>query len=141
MEVKFKKLFPDVKLPIFATPGSAAADVCSYEDITLEPGDRSIVHTGLSCAVPEGYALLVCSRSGMALAGIIVANQPGIVDSDYRGELGVIMWNTSQVARVIAKGDRIAQLLLTPVVQFTTTEVNDLGKTERTGGFGSTGKA
>jgi len=141
MDIPFKKLSPDVKLPVFATPGSAAADVCSHEDLVLEPDHRSIVHTGFSCAVPEGYSLLVCSRSGMSLAGLVVANQPGIIDSDYRGEVGVILWNTSPVDRVISKGGRIAQLLLVPAAQFSPIEVDDLGLTERTGGFGSTGKS
>lgn len=139
-EIKVKKLINGVKLPKFATSGSAGADVYSQEDKTLEPGERYIFGLGFSCAVPEDYALLVCSRSGMSLRGLIVANQPGIIDSDYREQIGVILWNTTNSPVTIHDGDRIAQLMLVPAYPFCMEIVDELDETSRKGGFGSTGK-
>jgi len=139
-EVPFKKLSSDAVLPQYKTKGAAAADVCSPFSFHLVPGEIKLVKLGFSCAVPEDYALLVCSRSGMALGGLIVANQPGIIDSDYRNEIGVILMNATEKTMDVQKGDRIAQLMLTPVAVMGIREVKELNQTDRQGGFGSTGR-
>ena len=128
-------------LPAYATSGAAGMDVVSAEDVTLAPGARHAVATGLSLAIPEGYEIQVRPRSGLALKhGITVPNTPGTIDSDYRGELKVILINHGAEPFVIARGDRVAQLVLAPVVQAAWDEVPELDATERgAGGFGSTG--
>lgn len=128
-------------LPAYATAGAAGMDVVSAEDVTLPPGARHAVATGLSMAIPEGYEVQVRPRSGLALKhGITVPNTPGTIDSDYRGELKVILINLGADPFVIARGDRVAQLVLAPVVQAAWDEVAELDATERgEGGFGSTG--
>lgn len=116
-------------------------DAVSAEDVTLEPGGRHAVATGLSLAIPEGFEIQVRPRSGLALKhGITVPNTPGTIDSDYRGELKVILINHGSEPFSIARGDRVAQLVLAPVVQAAWNEVSELDDTDRgTGGFGSTG--
>lgn len=128
-------------LPAYATRGAAGMDVVSAEDVTLAPGARHAVATGLALAIPEGYEIQVRPRSGLALKhGITVPNTPGTIDSDYRGELKVILINHGAEPFVIARGDRVAQLVLAPVVQAAWDEVAELDATERgAGGFGSTG--
>jgi dUTP pyrophosphatase len=128
-------------LPAYATVGAAGMDVVAAEDVTLAPGARHAVATGLALAIPEGYEIQVRPRSGLALKhGITVPNTPGTIDSDYRGELKVILINHGTEPFVIARGDRVAQLVLAPVVQAAWDEVVELDATERgTGGFGSTG--
>ena len=128
-------------LPAYATPGAAGMDVVSAEDVTLAPGARHAVATGLSMAIPHGYEIQVRPRSGLALKhGITVPNTPGTIDSDYRGELKVILINHGAEPFVIQRGDRVAQLVLAPVVQAAWDEVAELDATERgAGGFGSTG--
>ena len=128
-------------LPQYATTGAAGMDVVSAEDVTLAPGARHPVATGLSMAIPHGYEIQVRPRSGLALKhGITVPNTPGTIDSDYRGELKVILINHGSDDFVIARGDRVAQLVLAPVVQASWAEVEELDATERgAGGFGSTG--
>lgn len=128
-------------LPAYATSGAAGMDVLSAEDVTLAPGARHAVATGLAMAIPAGFEIQVRPRSGLALKhGITVPNTPGTIDSDYRGELKVIMINLGQEDFAIKRGDRVAQLVLAPVVQAAWTEVDDLDETERgAGGFGSTG--
>ncbi|MBA4008249.1 MAG: dUTP diphosphatase [Erythrobacter sp.] len=128
-------------LPAYATAGAAGMDVVSAEDVTLAPGARHAVATGLSMAIPAGYEIQVRPRSGLALKhGISVPNTPGTIDSDYRGELKVILINLGPEPFVIARGDRVAQLVLAPVVQAAWDEVAELDATERgAGGFGSTG--
>ncbi|MBU7580283.1 MAG: dUTP diphosphatase [Porphyrobacter sp.] len=128
-------------LPAYATAGAAGMDVVSAEDVTLAPAARHAVATGLSMAIPEGYEIQVRPRSGLALKhGITVPNTPGTIDSDYRGELKVILINLGSEPFVIARGDRVAQLVLAPVVQAAWDEVAELDATERgEGGFGSTG--
>jgi len=130
-----------LSLPAYATPGAAGMDVVSAEDVTLAPGARHAVATGLSMAIPEGYEIQVRPRSGLALKhGISVPNTPGTIDSDYRGELKVILINLGSEPFEIARGDRVAQLVLAPVVQAAWDEVAELDATERgIGGFGSTG--
>mgnify|MGYP002780189497 FL=1 len=128
-------------LPRYATTGAAGMDVVSAEDVTLAPGARHAVATGLAVAIPPGYEIQVRPRSGLALKhGITVPNTPGTIDSDYRGELKVILINHGADPFAIARGDRIAQLVLAPVVQARWQEVAELDRTDRgSGGFGSTG--
>ena len=128
-------------LPAYATTGAAGMDVVSAEDVVIAPGARHAVATGLAVAIPAGYEIQVRPRSGLALKhGITVPNTPGTIDSDYRGELKVILINLSHEPFTIARGDRVAQLVLAPVVQAAWDEVADLNTTERgAGGFGSTG--
>jgi dUTP pyrophosphatase len=128
-------------LPAYATSGAAGMDIVSAEQVTIAPGARHAVATGLAVAIPEGYEIQVRPRSGLALKhGISVPNTPGTIDSDYRGELKVILINLGDEPFAIARGDRIAQLVLAPVVQAAWDEVAELDATERgEGGFGSTG--
>ncbi|MCA0909836.1 dUTP diphosphatase [Qipengyuania gaetbuli] len=128
-------------LPHYATGGAAGMDVLSAEAVTLKPGQRHAVATGLAMAIPEGFEIQVRPRSGLALKhGITVPNTPGTIDSDYRGELKVILINHGPDNFAIARGDRIAQLVLAPVVQAAWDEVEELDDTSRgAGGFGSTG--
>jgi dUTP pyrophosphatase len=128
-------------LPSYATEGAAGMDVVAAESVTLAPGARHAVATGLALAIPPGFEIQVRPRSGLALKhGISVPNTPGTIDSDYRGELKVILINHSDEPFAIARGDRVAQLVLAPVVQAAWDEVADLDETARgSGGFGSTG--
>ncbi|HEU4820998.1 MAG TPA: dUTP diphosphatase [Qipengyuania sp.] len=128
-------------LPTYATYGAAGMDVLAAEDVRLAPGARHAVATGLALAIPQGFEIQVRPRSGLALKhGISVPNTPGTIDSDYRGELKVILINHGSEPFAIARGDRVAQLVLAPVVQAAWEEVADLDQTARgAGGFGSTG--
>ncbi len=128
-------------LPAYATEGAAGMDVVSAEDLDLAPGARHAVATGLSIAIPAGYEIQVRPRSGLALKhGVTVPNTPGTIDSDYRGELKVIMINLGHESFSIRRGDRVAQLVLAPVTRGTWLEVEELDATARgEGGFGSTG--
>ena len=128
-------------LPAYATPGAAGMDVLAAESVTLTPGGRHAVATGFSVAIPAGYEIQVRPRSGLALKhGISVPNTPGTIDSDYRGELKVILINHGGEPFAIQRGDRIAQLVLAPVTQGAWEEVAELDGTARgAGGFGSTG--
>jgi len=128
-------------LPDYATAGAAGMDVLAAEDVTLAPGARHAVATGLALAIPPGYEIQVRPRSGLALKhGISVPNTPGTIDSDYRGELKVILINHGAEAFAIARGDRVAQLVLAPVVRVSWEEAAELDETGRgSGGFGSTG--
>ncbi len=128
-------------LPAYATDGAAGMDVLAAEDLTLAPGQRRAVATGLAVAIPQGFEIQVRPRSGLALKhGITVPNTPGTIDSDYRGEIKVIMINHGTEDFAIARGDRIAQLVLAPVTQAAWHEVRQLDATVRgEGGFGSTG--
>jgi len=127
--------------PRYATSGAAGMDVLAAEDVTLAPGGRHPVATGFALAIPEGYEIQVRPRSGLALKhGITLPNTPGTIDSDYRGELKIIMINLGSEDFAIARGDRIAQLVLAPVTQAWWEEVAELDDTVRgEGGFGSTG--
>jgi len=128
-------------LPAYATEGAAGMDVVSAEDVTLAPGARHAVATGLAVAIPPGFEIQVRPRSGLALKhGISVPNTPGTIDSDYRGELKVIMINLGSDPFDIRRGDRVAQLVLAPVTRANWLEVDALDETARgEGGFGSTG--
>nr|WP_193747361.1 dUTP diphosphatase [Ruegeria sp. ANG-S4] len=135
-----------VALPAYETAGAAGADVrANLPDgapIILQPGQRSLVPTGLRIEIPPGYEVQVRPRSGLALKhGITLPNTPGTIDSDYRGPLGVIVLNAGHEAFEIAHGERIAQLVVAPVVQAAFETVEMLGETQRgAGGFGSTGR-
>ena len=139
--VKRLPLGQGLPLPAYATAGAAGMDVVAAEDVLLAPGGRHAVATGLALAIPQGYEVQVRPRSGLALKhGISVPNTPGTIDSDYRGELKVILINHGAEAFAIARGDRVAQLVLAPVVRAAWVEVADLDATARgAGGFGSTG--
>ena len=128
-------------LPAYATAGAAGMDVVSAEAVTIAPGGRHAVATGLAMAIPPGFEIQVRPRSGLALKhGITVPNTPGTIDSDYRGELKVILINHGAEPFAIQRGDRVAQLVLDPVTRASWLAVDELDETERgTGGFGSTG--
>ena len=133
----------DIPLPDYATPGSAALDLRAAveSDMVLQPGERKLVPTGLRMAIPHGYEAQVRPRSGLAIKhGITMVNTPGTIDSDYRGEVQVIMVNLGGEPFIVRRGDRIAQLVIAPVTQAALEEVDELPDTERgDGGFGSTG--
>lgn len=131
----------DLPLPAYATAGAAGMDVVAAEDVDLAPGARHAVATGLAMAIPEGFEIQVRPRSGLALKhGVTVPNTPGTIDSDYRGELKVILINLGAETFSIRRGDRVAQLVLAPVTRASWLEVDTLDDTARgEGGFGSTG--
>jgi len=141
VEVKRLPHGEGLDLPAYATEGAAGMDVVSAEDVTIQPGARHPVATGLALAIPAGYEIQVRPRSGLAFKhGITVPNTPGTIDSDYRGELKVLLINHGSEPFAIARGDRVAQLVLAPVVQASWREVEELDETARgAGGFGSTG--
>lgn len=130
-----------LELPAYATDGAAGMDVISAEDVELAPGGRHAVATGLAVAIPPGFEIQVRPRSGLALKhGVTVPNTPGTIDSDYRGELKVILINLGAEPFAIRRGDRVAQLVLAPVVRASWLKVEELDDTARgEGGFGSTG--
>lgn len=130
-----------LELPAYATSGAAGMDVLAAENVTIKPGQRHAVATGFAVAIPNGYEIQVRPRSGLALKhGISVPNTPGTIDSDYRGEVKIIMINHGDEPFAIARGDRVAQLVLATVTQASWDVVEELDETERgEGGFGSTG--
>ena len=149
MEVKIKALSPqigrEVPAPHFATAGAAAMDLCACIDapVTLAPGARTLVPTGIAIALPDArHVAQVFARSGLGIKkGICLSNGVGVIDSDYRGQIGVGLVNLSDEDYTIQPGDRIAQLMVVPVVQPVLTFVEELDETERgQGGFGSTGR-
>lgn len=145
VEVRRVRTHPDpLPLPRYQTPGSAGMDLCADldEPLVLAPLGRAAVPTGLALALPEGFEAQVRPRSGLALKhGVTCLNTPGTIDSDYRGEVKVILANLSQEPFTVARGDRIAQLVVAPVTQAALREVQELGVTARgEGGFGSTGR-
>jgi dUTP pyrophosphatase len=129
-------------LPAYASEGAAGMDVLAAEDRLLAPGERAAIATGLAVAVPPGFEMQVRARSGLALKdGIAVLNAPGTIDSDYRGEVKIILANLGDRPFQVSRGMRIAQLLLAPVTWVRWLETDRLGETERgSGGFGSTGR-
>ena len=148
----FKKVHEDARLPEKAHLSDAGMDVCAVEEVALEPYIPTLVKTGLVPDIPMGYELQVRPRSGLALKGVTVWNSPGTIDEGYKGEIGIILlWspcqNYSDVIdprrKLIFKGDRIAQLVLAPVIPCEVIEVSDVGESDRSkaghGGFGSTG--
>ena len=140
---------PDVPLPHYATPGAAGADIRANlpealrsGGLTLQPMERRIVPTGLRVSIPDGFEIQIRPRSGLALKhGITLPNTPGTIDSDYRGPLGVLLVNLGDAPYVISHGERIAQMIVAPVVQARFDLVETLDDTTRgAGGFGSTGR-
>ena len=144
MIVRFKKLSPEAQVPVFSSPYAAGADICALNgcDTEIAPGETVILGTGLALEIPEGFAGLIFARSGLASkTGLAPANKVGVIDSDYRGELKVALHNGSTVTASVHKGDRIAQLVITPVPAVEYVEADELSYTVRgEGGFGSTGK-
>jgi len=144
VQVLITRLDPELPLPRYAKGGDAGADIVSRIDITLAPGERALVPTGIAIALPDGYVALVHPRSGLAIKhGITMVNSPGTVDAGYRGELQVILINHDRNESVSFKrGDRIAQLVIQKVERAEFVEVQDLpGSGRGTGGFGSTGRS
>lgn len=142
IELPVTRLRDDAALPRGAYPGDAGLDLVACERVELGPGERAMVPTGIAVAIPEGYAGLVVPRSGLARDhGISIVNTPGLVDSGYRGELRVIALNTDREHEfVIEPGDRIAQLVVTPVPEVDVIELDELPETVRgAAGFGSSG--
>ena len=143
MKLSFKRIHPDAVLPSYAHEGDAGMDVRSVQALTIQPGRRALVKTGLVAEIPSGYEIQVRPRSGLAFKhGVTVLNSPGTVDSGYRGEIGVILSNFGDEPFPVSVGDRIAQLVVSPVMQAEISETSDVSSSERgEGGFGSTGKA
>jgi dUTP pyrophosphatase len=144
LQVLVQRLDPDADLPAYALPGDAGADIITTEDVTLEPGERAVLPTGIAVAVPDGYAAFVHPRSGLAArAGLGLVNAPGTIDSGYRGEIKVIVINHDPaVALTLHRGERIAQLVFQRVEHATFIEVDELPASQRAaGGHGSTGGA
>ena len=131
-------------MPTYATPDSAGMDLVAAvdTDVTLQPGARTVVPTGIAIALPVGYEAQIRPRSGLALNdGITVLNSPGTIDADYRGEVGIILVNFGNQPFVVRRGARVAQLVVAPVSRLTWNEVAELPSSDRgLGGFGSTGK-
>jgi dUTP pyrophosphatase len=134
----------DLPLPEYATSGSAGVDLAAAvtEEFVLEPNARALVPTGFAIELPAGWEAQVRPRSGLALRhGVVLPNAPGTIDSDYRGEIRVILWNTGSEPFVVKRGDRIAQLVVAPVARVRWVETESLSGTERgPGGFGHTGR-
>ena len=143
MEMKYKKTLPNVEAPICATEGSAGTDLraCVNSEVTLKPGETKIIPTGLAFEIPDGCFGMVCPRSGLAAKyGVSILNSPGIIDSDYRGEVKVVLVNHSKTNFIVENGMRIAQLTIVPFQKTEWVEVAELSDTERAeNGFGSTG--
>lgn len=142
--VRVKKIRPNAALPIYGSAEAAGADLhaCLEQDVCIKPGETVFIPTGLSMEIPKGYAGLIYARSGLACKhGLAPANKVGVVDSDYRGEFMVALHNHGDQPQIIKHGERIAQLLITPVLAPMFIEVEELDETLRSfGGFGSTGK-
>ena len=141
MTVKVLRSDPAAQLPAYAHPGDAGMDVRSIEEVTLAPGARALVHTGLVLMLPPDAEAQVRPRSGLALKhGITVLNTPGTIDAGYRGEVGVILINLGAEPFTVEKGMKIAQIVVSPVAQAEVVEVTSVDETDRgAGGFGSTG--
>ena len=134
-----RRLDPTAVLPTRAHADDAGLDLYSLEDVTIDPGDGTVVRTGVAVAVPAGHAGLVLDRSSLAKRGLKTAG--GVIDAGYRGELGVVVWNLSREPQIVAKGERIAQMLVIPIATPAPVETEDLGATKRGAkGFGSTGR-
>jgi len=144
LEVPIVRLDPDLELPAYARPGDAGVDLRASEDVVLAPGGgRALVPTGIALAIPRGFAGFVQPRSGLALKhGVTCLNTPGLIDSDYRGEIKVLLVNTDPSEPFeVRRGERIAQLVIQAVEHVFFSEVDDLDATERgEGGFGHTGR-
>lgn len=141
--IRVKRLKYNASLPTYGTAEAAGADLyaCLEAPVTIAPGESAFIPTGIALEVPKGCAGLIYARSGMACKrGLAPANKVGVVDSDYRGEITVVLHNHGTTAQIIAHGDRIAQFIITPVLMPEYVAAEDLSDTERaSGGFGSTG--
>ena len=144
VKILIKKFDKNIKLPIYKTAGSSGMDLVAYikNKITINPSKTAIIPTGIAVAIPKNYEIQIRPRSGLAAnKSISVLNTPGTIDSDYRGEIKIILINLSKKSFVVKSGDRVAQMILCPVVKGKLKEVKNLPKTVRDkGGFGSTGK-
>ena len=140
MKVKIKKTNKSAVVPAYASTGASGLDLTAIDLQILEPGQRALLHTGIRVELPQGYGAFVMGRSGNTIKrGLLVAL--GLIDSDYRGEIGVMAFNTTDKKMIIQQGDRIAQLVIMPTPQIQIEETNELTDTNRgTGGFGSTGR-
>ena len=142
-KIQIKKLSNDVLIPKYETPGSSGMDIAAYieQEVTINPGDKALIPTGFSLSIPQGYEVQIRPRSGLAAKkSITVLNAPGTIDADYRGEVKVILINLGREKFSVKKGERIAQMIVCPVVQVQLEEVQELSATNRgAGGFGSTG--
>lgn len=142
IDLKIKKLNEKAVLPSYGSASAAGADLYSCEgEITVAPGETKLVHTGLAMQIPEGYVGLIYARSGIATKrGLAPANKVGVIDSDYRGEIMVSIFNHSAEAQTIEAGERVAQIVITPYLTANFIEADELDDTKRgAGGFGSTG--
>ena len=144
IKVLIKKLNPSVQLPSYKTNGASGMDLMAHieKPINLEPGKSCLIPTGLSVAFPKEYEIQIRPRSGLAAKNnISVLNTPGTIDSDYRGEIKIILFNHSKETFIINNNDRVAQMVLTPIIKMNLEETNELPESVRgEGGFGSTGK-
>ena len=143
MKLEVKRLDDGLPLPVYARAGDAALDLMSSEDVQLKPGERAAIGTGLAVAIPEGHAGFVHARSGRALReGLALVNAPGLIDAGYRGEIKVVVVNLDPSDPIhIARGEKIAQLVVQAVARLELVEVEELPGSERgAGGFGSTGR-
>jgi dUTP pyrophosphatase len=142
MILKVKKLNKDAIIPAYQSEEAAGFDLHSIEDVILKPDERKLIKTGLAFEIEKGFEVQIRPRSGLAYKyGITVLNSPGTIDSDYRGDIKVLLINLGEKDFEIKKGDRIAQAVVAPVVQAEFIEVEELSDTKRgSGGFGSTGK-
>lgn len=142
--IRVKKLNPKAILPTYGSAEAAGADLyaCLEAPVTIEPGASVFIPTGIALEVPKGCAGLVYARSGMAVKrGLAPANKVGVIDSDYRGEIKVVLLNHGKETQIVEHGERVAQFIITPVLTPAYEEVEELTDTQRgTGGFGSTGK-
>ena len=144
VKILVKKFDKNIKLPTYKTSGSSGMDLVAYtkNKITINPGKTAMIPTGIAVAIPKNYEIQIRPRSGLAAKkGISVLNTPGTIDSDYRGEIKIILINLSKKLFVVKSGDRIAQMILCPIAKGKLREVKKLPRTIRgKGGFGSTGK-
>ena len=143
MRLRIKKLNERAVVPTYGSPCSAGADLYSAEeeDVTVPSGETRLIHTGIACEIPDGYVGLIFARSGLASKrGLAPSNKVGVIDSDYRGELMVSLFNQSKEDRTVERGERIAQLVIVPYLRADFEETGELSDTARgAGGFGSTG--
>lgn len=142
--IRVKKLNPKAKLPTYGSAEAAGSDLyaCLDESVTIHPGDSAWIPTGIALEVPKGCAGLIYARSSMGVKrGLAPANKVGVIDSDYRGEIRVVLLNHGKTTQIVENGERVAQFVITPVLTPGFEEVDELTDTDRgTGGFGSTGK-
>ncbi|MBR6572967.1 MAG: dUTP diphosphatase [Clostridia bacterium] len=143
MELRIKKLNSSAVIPSYGSASAAGADLyaCEGAEVTIQPGETKLIHTGIAMEIPEGYVGLVYARSGIAVKrGLAPANKVGVIDSDYRGEIMVAIHNHSGEEQTIADAERIAQIVITPYLTVDFTLAEELDETDRgVGGFGSTG--